>query len=195
MKLYELKNVTELNYPVGLDINQILHYIKEVMECIKDNNLFDGIKGINLWCTGSSGAILSAILADKITNMYPIINIRIQHIKKKNEDSHYSGENRALEKTYYNIVIDDFVATGATMLRIENHLKLHNVVKVDLLILSGINVDYTYEYYSEIGNDILTECNLLHFTPDVLITGKLHQNLHYSKEIKLLSELTTTILC
>lgn len=196
MKLYELKDVTELSYPIGKNINQIIFYIKEVMKCIIDNEIFNNVHYINIWCTGSSGAILSALLAEKITTNYPRINVTIQHVKKKDEDSHNSGNIRHFaDDAMYNIIIDDFVATGDTLKRIQEHLSFHGVNKVDLLILSAINIDTEYKYDCETDMEILESVALRHFVPDTLITGNFYIGVNFKKLVKLFSELTTTKLC
>lgn len=196
MKLYELKDVRELSYPIGNNINQIIFYIKEVMTCIIDNEIFNNVHYINIWCTGSSGAILSALLAEKITTNYPQIDVTIQHVKKKGEDSHNSGNIRHFANdVMYNIVIDDFVSSGDTLQRIQKHLSFHSVNKVDLLILSAICIDAEYKYDCETDMEILESVALRHFVPDTLITGNFHITSDFKKLVKLFSELTTTKLC
>ena len=197
MKLYELKDVTKLTYPVGININQIIFYIKEVMKCIIDNEVFKNVHYINIWCTGSSGAILSALLAEKITFHYSSITVRIYHIKKEGEHSHNGNfEKLFIDNDMYNIVIDDFVSTGDTLQRIQKHLSFHSVNKVDLLILSSTFIDTECRYDCETGMEVLEHVTLRHFIPDILISGNFYiSSSDFTELLKLFSELETTKLC
>lgn len=86
-------------------------------------------KTINLFCRGSSGAIIAGIISTKVKNC------NIVHIKKEGEESH--GESR-YSSAGYNIIVDDFIATGTTVFKIiEDSKNLYNVKQFDAIIVSS----------------------------------------------------------
>lgn len=94
-------------YPIGGSISCIRELTDEYIKafntlCYHENTNF------NLWCRGSSGAILATAFA-----MYlPQYKFKICHVKKEGEQSHgnvYPGDK------FINIVIDDFVSEGTTV--------------------------------------------------------------------------------
>lgn len=68
---------------------------------------------VNIWCRGSSGAVIAALIAQKLINCD--LNVRICHVKKDGEDSHSSGVSYYDFNNIINIIVDDFCATGATL--------------------------------------------------------------------------------
>ncbi len=73
-----------------------------------------------MWCRGSSGAILAGMFALKCG-----YECRICHIKKEKEGSH-NGNTQPYVNEGINIVIDDFVSFGHTLIAIVQHMeRLH----------------------------------------------------------------------
>lgn len=119
----------EILYPVGsyLDTNlNIIYHMAEKINSVCDSPDCD----INLWCRGSSGAIISAIVATKLKRHKVFIN----HVKKPGESSHSECfYNRSAG--CYNVVIDDFIRSGATLLSIIKEAKKY--LSLDCLCISG----------------------------------------------------------
>lgn len=138
-------------YPIGTNIPDTLVYIDRVMEklgpLIKD-------RIVNIWCRGSSGAILAALLVSKIGS-----KTMIHHVKKEGETSHidgeyiYAGTNKGL-----NIIIDDFSRSGETLNAIWK-VAVKYVYSIDFLI---INNRYTHNKWG------------LDFVPKTLIIDSNH---------------------
>ena len=127
---------SEMGYPVGRSMREALEYIDSVIphlvKIIKD-------KRINIWCRGSSGAILSALVAAKIPN-----NCEICHVKKEGEDSHLGNYfSRGELEGGINIIIDDFSCTGSTVHSIYEKMVTSTV---DILILSRIHSDVHLQF-------------------------------------------------
>ncbi len=122
------------DYPVGANIKKaqmlIGLYLAEFYKLP-----YSPITKINLWCRGSSGAIMAALFAASCK-----YECKICHIKKEGEDSHSFGYPRFELGTIVNIIIDDFVATGETILAIiEGITKYENTrctsVPLDILMV------------------------------------------------------------
>lgn len=140
MKSIHIKiDMINVQYPVGEDMNNCItvidNYISAFQKVICNNSL------INLWCTGSSGAILATIFALKYDKP-----CKICHVKKNGESSH-SSPMSVYHIEGYNVVIDDFVSSGATIQRIINYMQNNNVTPDALMVCSGgerfvTNFDY-----------------------------------------------------
>ena len=154
--LYLKKEICCPSYPVGAyGINRLNDYIEALHEGFVDSGLYDECskeaKKIVLWCTGSSGAICAALFIAKL----PIVNVAIHHIKKSGENSHASRIPVSYSKKDFNIVIDDFIASGKTIKRIESAVRLNlrnkqSIVRANefkkegfdlLLIASGVHFE------------------------------------------------------
>lgn len=160
MNLCYLKDQCEIGYPVGRYMKDAIDFVDNVIEKIQTEKLFPTGKEYILWCRGSSGSILAALLASKIVPL-PVI---IRHVKKPMEDSH-SHNKFSTSSNQYNIIIDDFVASGETVRSIALEMAKAGVEEIDCIILSGSNVDSTY---------VEKRCSSvsLNFpTPHLLITG------------------------
>lgn len=121
-------NINNL-YPVGENIHGALEYINVVTPFIKD---LIGDKPINIWCSGSSGAILSAFLVKNLNN--PCI---ICHVKKEGEHSHHGNSfSKIYKNDCINIILDDFMSSGTTIERIYKQAK-YNTLQIDILILAN----------------------------------------------------------
>lgn len=147
MKILKISD-SNLSYPTGINIGEAVKYINKVYP--KVNRLLKG-RNLNIWCRGSSGAILGALLASKIPNS------RVVHVRKPGEGSHDnypafldikddSGESISLH-----VILDDFSETGNTVNSIYKEMKF-NKLKCSILILSRHfreiwNMDFVPEYF------------------------------------------------
>ncbi len=123
---------SSINYPVGKDFSGIRtlceYYSHAFIEYVKE-----GETTFNLWCRGSSGAILASCFA----MMNPQYNFIICHVKKYNEDSHSSSVPTYFYDNCRNIVIDDFVSSGDTIRHIVEAIKNVDEVSDCLMVARG----------------------------------------------------------
>lgn len=129
MKFIYFKDSYAMNHPVGENIENALEYISlvapHVQNVIKKSNL-------NIWCQGSSGAILSAFLVKELDN-----SCKICHIKKEGEWSHQNYVSEIFYAPCKNILIDDFMRSGNTLDRIYEAYSKKFRTYLDILILSN----------------------------------------------------------
>jgi orotate phosphoribosyltransferase-like protein len=128
MKIIE-KIKLHTSYPVGEHIRDNYPIIQDMAKQI---NAVAGRKSINLFCQGSSGAIIAGI----ITSLLPKRNIIIYHIKKEKEDSHNDVINHEVRQNAFNVIVDDFVATGETINRVYS-IAIRKVDNIHCLCVSG----------------------------------------------------------
>lgn len=102
----------EIKYPVGeyiqYNIEKIVSMASVIEKSFKDQYL-------NLWCSGSSGAIIAAIIASIVEQP-----CKICHVEKAGEDAHSSytlPDSRDI-----NIIVDDFIRSGCTIQRIVRYV-------------------------------------------------------------------------
>lgn len=132
MKQVINNKLTEIRYPVGIHINYNLPIITEMAKTFNTIEEFEG-KSINIVCTGSSGAIISAIFSTLIPNV-----TEIHHIKKDGEKSHH-GQIDTITNGWPIIFIDDFICQGVTINRVHHLMKIrqeNNDFEFDCIILS-----------------------------------------------------------
>lgn len=115
-----------IGYPVGLCMAGNITAIQRMAFRIRD--VFYNER-INLWCRGSSGAIMAAIVASIIPNAI------ISYVRKPNETGH-SLYSHATDKDRKNIVIDDLISSGTTIQLIKDFMLTHGV-SVDCLCVGG----------------------------------------------------------
>lgn len=131
-------NYPEMAYPVGDHIQENFIIIEKMGNCIKTilkENKIPKDTDINIICSGSSGAIIASIITAILIKTYE--NVYVRHIKKDGENSH-SGNYIFKELCGFNIVVDDFIATGSTMHYIFE--QLHTDTKIDLVAISGTTI-------------------------------------------------------
>lgn len=184
MKHLRIKGEGCLDYPVGRNMSKVIKYVDHILLTFKENNIdLDQEKMfINLWCRGSSGAIIAGIFASKFIRA----TVRIIHIKKQGEKSHQSYHHDICDGC--DIVIDDFMDTGSTIFRIWHD---SNIKKIDYLILENVPSDYfftalmqqkgliqsnysVYAKHNMLGTDIALERPI----PRVLLTRTHRDNLN-----------------
>lgn len=134
--------IRKLYYPIGLNFSENLANMKTMGDSlfmILYENYGAEIPHLNLFCTGSSGAIISSIIAQKLDEKK--LSYSLLHIKKDGETSHsaqvpvYSGYEFT---NCLNIFVDDFISSGSTI------SKLHKTVvekfpqfKLDVICVTG----------------------------------------------------------
>jgi orotate phosphoribosyltransferase-like protein len=132
---------TTIKYPVGDYIQYnipIIKYMGDKIKLILIEKKLNTDAQINLICSGSSGAIIASIIATILYDKFEKVCIR--YIKKDGENSH--GFSYMCSEWFkgFNIIVDDFITTGATMKYIFN--KINNNTKVDLIAVSEIDCDW-----------------------------------------------------
>lgn len=131
------------SYPIGLHILSNIPVINNMADAIGSvcKEYYPEKNSIDLYCKGSSGAIISAIVSNVLINNYGK-TVFIHHIKKDGEQSHdYNTINDGRLKMHQsvNIIIDDFIATGNTIRSIVEKLKPHCNM-IDILCVTGDNI-------------------------------------------------------
>lgn len=159
------------SYPVGTHMLAAMKFAKKAYQTLINYcpNLHTE-SSIVIWCRGSSGAILGALLAQHlITNeSFRKMEIRVNHVKKEGESSHSSPETYC--DTFFNIVIDDIIASGSTLKAIidyidndKEHPRKKEQFKLDALIIGGsiparyTNIWRTFDYI--ICESFALDCN------------------------------------
>lgn len=134
MKTLKMHN-DQLSYPIGTQIKKAKVMIKETADLFKAIPEYREIDNLNLWCSGSSGAVLATMFAMEFDDEE--IGIKISHVKKLGEDSHARGMCFT-EYNAINIIVDDFIASGSTIRRIWEAMKdqLSYEIQPDIIILS-----------------------------------------------------------
>lgn len=180
MELCVIKDQYEIGYPVGRYINEAIEFISRVTNKITSEELLPKRKEIILWCRGSSGSILAALLASKLVVLG--FKVIIRHVKKPGEDSHTSN-GWINDYNYFNIIIDDFVATGDTIVAISKEMAKSGIEEIDCIIVSASHIQSEIIKKNEIHS-----VSLVFPTPKLLLTGG------HIPSIKLLKQLLVTNL-
>ena len=144
-------NFETIKYPVGDKILYNIPIIKNMGDKIKSiliKTKLDYFFPINLICSGSSGAIIAAMIATILNEDPSFTKIYIRHIKKESENSHGYSYMSADWFCGFNIIVDDFIHTGTTMKYIFD--KINDNTKIDLIAVSEIDrpeeiIDYLRE--------------------------------------------------
>lgn len=128
-----------VSYPIGSRMSNTIdlaeHYVEKLLQQFKINKISDNI---NIWCRGSSGAILSAIVAVKLQVELRSTVIKICHVKKEGEESHSDSIQIAYGNSVTNIIVDDFSASGCTLNKIyEKASKLLKHGNIDYLCIAN----------------------------------------------------------
>ena len=145
-------NFETIKYPVGDKILYNIPIIKNMGDKIKSiliKTKLDYFFPINLICSGSSGAIIAAIVATILYSNFKKVNIR--HIKKDGESSHTTGNYKSyLFNNYFsdvNIIVDDLICSGVTMRRIFN--KIPENIIIDIIAISKIENENIINFFEE----------------------------------------------
>jgi len=118
----------EIAYPVGRDMAQTIEIVSQMVEKLRQ--LYTCSDPIQFVVRGSSGAIISGIASTMMRSH----DLKIVHLKKEGESSHSSGASIEADRKV--IIIDDLIASGATVNTIYSEVSKHNL-EVDTLCVSG----------------------------------------------------------
>lgn len=130
MDVIHLKHNFNIEYPVGDYISTWVGVAKMYADKIYECNLM--CLPIQIFCRGSSGAILSALVSSNIEVD------RIVHIKKEGETSHGPDKPIVISSNYFNVIVDDFISSGSTILNI---LDAYPRIIFDLCIVASGNLN------------------------------------------------------
>lgn len=114
METIELRDDFRLEglHPVGKDVKQMIRLSKELSKTFKAHN--KDIHSVNIFCRGSSGAMLASLFAASLGNR----DCTVIHVRKDGESSHsnYSGASHAEpDEEGVNVFIDDFMRSCETV--------------------------------------------------------------------------------
>lgn len=125
-------------YPVGEYIYKQIYIVEEYADLIK-NKIFPNRSDetLGIWCRGSSGSIISGLLVYLLKDSFK--EVYINHVKKDGEISH--ADSMDFTNTDYNIIVDDIVATGDTMINILEKINEYYNYKSSSSDLIPINID------------------------------------------------------
>jgi len=152
-------------YPIGENVVDAMDYINQVTPFIK--NIVKN-HPVNIWCSGSSGAILSAFLVKNIDNQCIIC-----HVKKSGESAHHGNSfDRIRDRAAINIILDDFMRTGETIERIWNQAS-HYCNSINILVLT--NAYQEPWKLSFVPNNLIIEQESIHSSWKDLIPSKIEQ--------------------
>lgn len=110
-----------IGYPVGEYVFQNLPTVKKYAEQIINDFPDSHDETLSIWCRGSSGSIISGLLISFLESHFKIIYIN--HVKKEGEHSHCG--NNDFRFGDYNIIVDDMIASGETILSIIQSFKMN----------------------------------------------------------------------
>lgn len=119
-----------VSYPVGSNMANLKRITDEYVNAFKTLQYPEGSK-FNLFCSGSSGAIISTAFALAL----PEYMFKICHVKKPGEGSHQ--DEIEYEPSAINIVIDDFISMGTTIRRILHEMSILQVKPKILIVCTG----------------------------------------------------------
>lgn len=131
------KCTLDIEYPITNNIPKTLKFTERVsmilLSIIKQNKIIN----VNLWCRGSSGAVIAAFVSQDIIQKSKNINVKICHVKKDGENAHTSSIS-CFENSLdtWNIIVDDLIASGATITAIISIMNARNI-KPDVLCVTG----------------------------------------------------------
>lgn len=146
MEHIKLESLPMMSYPVGEFMDRNILLIEEMSKVIIDNY---GGDNINLWCRGSSGAIIAALICNKFISQTGG-KCKIAHVKKEGESSHHSTPT--YNSSYKNIIVDDFIASGRTVIAILQEMLNYLVQpKVTIVVTGTISSDTTEFLHEEYG--------------------------------------------
>lgn len=116
------------SYPVGENLPDNYDIILQMAEELKKKNY----SNLVLVCSGSSGAIISAIIATQFLPILPII-----YIKKPYERNHGHFYYPMKKDNNTLVIVDDFVSMGKTVNHIKKKLELQGIKKVQAICMSS----------------------------------------------------------
>jgi len=147
MQTLNLDGDFRVTYPCGHSMPETIKYVQSIKTALltHDPMLNHPDTQINLWCRGSSGAILAALFCLIVA---PQANIRVLHVKKSGEEAH-EDRARPFYGTATDIIIDDFMDKGHTIKAIITDAGIN---KIDYLIVAFINEAARMNYFLDKRN-------------------------------------------
>lgn len=124
-----------MQYPIGPHISLNRDTINKMAAAIK-KVYPEG--SIALWCVGSSGAIIAGGIALSLKKRAVTIN----YVRKEHE---YTHSSMYIRHYLHNIIVDDFIATGNTIIYIKDIMKQQRV-KPNCLCVSGSACKFADEF-------------------------------------------------
>ena len=126
-----------MNYPFGEYLQQNLSNVNGMAKIIKSLNQPD----VLLCCRGSSGAMVSALVAQKM----PKGTCKIAHFKKDGESAHHMSNASLFYDDPYIVIIDDFSITGETIKEIYKGIRKYTTKKIDCVCVDYISYELEFE--------------------------------------------------
>lgn len=126
----------DVKYPLGSNIPVLRAVTAEYVNGFEQISLEDGTN-INLWCRGSSGAILATAFALAL----PKYNFKIIHVKKRNESAHYPHADPFSNGIH--VVIDDFISSGDTIRAILEKIPCRAYA---LIVINGVEKEMSSNF-------------------------------------------------
>lgn len=120
----------EVDYPIAENISNNIPVLNDM--AMKILTIYPKKVEINLWCRGSSGAIIAAIIAAQLLRQH--YRIMICHVKKDGETNHY-GDGIYFIPNGVNIIVDDFICSGDTINLISEQIQKREV-NFDCLVVT-----------------------------------------------------------
>lgn len=133
MKTINISSNNSIFYPVGNCMDKVYKITRDIELCLIEQNLLKSGSSINLWCRGSSGAILATVISSMLAH-YEVYS-EICHIKKAGEISH-SGNTMEYIAEATDWIVDDFISSGDTFKAIL-HVTKHYKRKIAVIIMYG----------------------------------------------------------
>lgn len=132
----ENENLHTITYPVGYYLEGNLSHIDKL--CIDTVKHIDNQtrRDVVIYCMGSSGSILSTFLSIKLKQELNITP-QIIHLKKDGEKSHGASYTGDFQSCNFNMIIDDFMCSGATLNTIYQKIWNSDDRPMDLVALTG----------------------------------------------------------
>lgn len=134
MKEVYLEGVTKsIEYPIGLMLSYNLPIIEKMAETILSLNE----NRILLCCSGNSGSLVAGIISPHLIKEG--VNCVISYIRKEHENRHMSSDFSGNHESFFSIMVDDFIATGDTLIRINDRYKKAYRRNIDCICTSTYN--------------------------------------------------------
>lgn len=131
-----------IGYPIGESLPHGLPAINKMAKVLKEKQY----NNLGLVCTGSSGAIIAAIIASKLKP-----TPKVFYIKKKYERNHGHG-TWGITHAENLVFVDDFISSGSTTKHVISRLKkmdIHKIQAIFMVYSKGLKSNYIKEFFSE----------------------------------------------
>lgn len=131
-------------YPTGLHIHRNLIAINQMASQLTSE--FGREAEIALWCRGSSGAIIAAIVSMSFPNSV------INHVKKDGENSHSSN---IYSMRPINVIVDDFCDSCATVNAIATAMSWDGATVDCIAVFGSVETNRIDFNYTDIMCEVL----------------------------------------